>query len=285
MDKLTRDLVTEYADKGIIVQSLLPGYVATNMSRIRISSYTAPSAIEYAKVALKTIGLQSRSAAYPPHRVMVTLWTNWNYQIFTSCIYPHLLIILLLRTVIWNQLGSILLPQLLVSSQLQDNPSNVAESQKESSETCEGSITLTSSSKSHQLHILISIKSESSYNAKESILCTHLLTFHLFHGKSRRFWRWGCGKLDFFKQNDTTIHIVFRYATYKHSLILTLYVYLLATIYWLWLELCKGIYKWIDWRMYYYHKIYFFEKENTYIVGETSIFIVGNICYLNEKRK
>lgn len=72
MDKLTRDLVTEYADKGIIVQSLLPGYVATNMSRIRISSYTAPSATEYAEVALKTIGLQSRSAAYPPHRVMVT---------------------------------------------------------------------------------------------------------------------------------------------------------------------------------------------------------------------
>lgn len=71
MDKLTRDLVTEYADKGIIVQSLLPGYVATNMSRIRISSYTAPSATEYAQVALKTIGLQSRSAAYPPHRVMV----------------------------------------------------------------------------------------------------------------------------------------------------------------------------------------------------------------------
>jgi len=71
MDKLTRDLVTEYSDKGIVVQSLLPGYVATNMSRIRVSSYTAPSAAEYTKVALKTIGLQTRTAAYPPHRVMV----------------------------------------------------------------------------------------------------------------------------------------------------------------------------------------------------------------------
>ena len=71
MDKLTRDLVTEYKDTGIIVQSLMPGYVATNMSRIRISSYTAPSPTEYTQVALKTIGLQTRSAGYPPHRVMV----------------------------------------------------------------------------------------------------------------------------------------------------------------------------------------------------------------------
>lgn len=72
MDKLTRDLVTEYAEKGIIVQSVLPGYVATNMSRIRISSYTAPSATEYTQVALRTIGLQTRTAAYPPHRIMVS---------------------------------------------------------------------------------------------------------------------------------------------------------------------------------------------------------------------
>jgi len=71
MDKLSRDLITEYSGKGIIVQSVLPGYVATNMSRIRTSSYTAPSAEEFAKVALKTIGLQSRTAAYPPHRVML----------------------------------------------------------------------------------------------------------------------------------------------------------------------------------------------------------------------
>lgn len=47
-------------------------FVATNMSRIRLSSYTAPSATEYTKVALKTIGLQNRTAAYPPHRVMVS---------------------------------------------------------------------------------------------------------------------------------------------------------------------------------------------------------------------
>ncbi|CAL8104932.1 unnamed protein product [Orchesella dallaii] len=83
MDKLTRDMVTEYADKGIVVQSLLPGYVATNMSRIRISSYTAPSATEYAKVALKTIGLQSRSAAYPPHRVML-FGISWGQFFFPN---------------------------------------------------------------------------------------------------------------------------------------------------------------------------------------------------------
>jgi len=83
MDKISRDLATEYADKGIIVQSVLPGYVATNMSRIRISSYTAPSATEYTQVALKTIGLQMRSAAYPPHRVML-FGVSWGQFFFPN---------------------------------------------------------------------------------------------------------------------------------------------------------------------------------------------------------
>jgi 17beta-estradiol 17-dehydrogenase / very-long-chain 3-oxoacyl-CoA reductase len=83
MDKLTRDLVTEYKDKGIIVQSVLPGYVATNMSRIRISSYTAPSATEYTQVALKTIGLQTRTAAYPPHRIML-FGISWGVFFFPN---------------------------------------------------------------------------------------------------------------------------------------------------------------------------------------------------------
>lgn len=71
MDKLSRDLITEYSDKGIIIQSLLPGYVVSNMSKIKEPSYHAPSAKDFVKVALKTIGLQTRTAAYPPHRVMV----------------------------------------------------------------------------------------------------------------------------------------------------------------------------------------------------------------------
>jgi len=83
MDKITRDLVTEYADKGIIVQSVLPGYVATNMSRIRVSSYTAPSATEYTQVALKTIGLQTRTAAYPPHRIML-FGISWGQFFFPN---------------------------------------------------------------------------------------------------------------------------------------------------------------------------------------------------------
>jgi hypothetical protein len=140
MDKLTRDLVTEYSDKGIIVQSVLPGYVATNMSRIRISSYTAPSSTEFTKVALKTIGLQTRTAAYPPHRVMVcnaridndfrsfcpTLKYQRNQML---CFLFHLF------AVIWNQLGTIFPTELPCSSFIPNHSSNVAESKEESSKT------------------------------------------------------------------------------------------------------------------------------------------------------
>jgi len=137
MDKLTRDLVTEYSDKGIIVQSVLPGYVATNMSRIRISSYTAPSSTEFTKVALKTIGLQTRTAAYPPHRVMVNDHNaNATYSPNLSSTSETYTDLNFLSTVIRNKLGTVFPPELSSSSFLPNNPSDVAEGKKEPSKTC-----------------------------------------------------------------------------------------------------------------------------------------------------
>lgn len=61
---------TEYRAQGIYVQSIQPGFVATNMSKIRKPSAFAPSADTYVENALKTLGIAERTAGYLPHTLM-----------------------------------------------------------------------------------------------------------------------------------------------------------------------------------------------------------------------
>ncbi|XP_055590922.1 very-long-chain 3-oxoacyl-CoA reductase-like [Uranotaenia lowii] len=67
MDKFSDDLATEYAKHGIIVQSILPGPVATNMSKIRRSTWMACSPKTFASNALNTLGIARHSTGYYPH--------------------------------------------------------------------------------------------------------------------------------------------------------------------------------------------------------------------------
>ncbi|XP_019858264.1 PREDICTED: very-long-chain 3-oxoacyl-CoA reductase-like [Amphimedon queenslandica] len=60
-------LQTEYRRKGIIVQCVSPGFVATAMSGIRRPSLIAPDPVTYAKRAVATIGLRDHTNAYIPH--------------------------------------------------------------------------------------------------------------------------------------------------------------------------------------------------------------------------
>lgn len=69
--KFSEDLATEYSKFGITVQCLLPGYVATNMSKIRSSTWMAPSPLNYTKEALKTVGVMERTTGYFPHTLLV----------------------------------------------------------------------------------------------------------------------------------------------------------------------------------------------------------------------
>ncbi|CAD7090927.1 unnamed protein product [Hermetia illucens] len=55
VDKFSVDLNTEYSSQGIIVQSVLPGYVATNMSKIRKETFLAPNSDNYVASALTTL--------------------------------------------------------------------------------------------------------------------------------------------------------------------------------------------------------------------------------------
>ena len=69
VDFLSRGLQAEYASKGIIVQSLLPSYVATNMSKIRKASLLVPTPSAYVKGALRTVGIEERTYGYWSHKL------------------------------------------------------------------------------------------------------------------------------------------------------------------------------------------------------------------------
>lgn len=70
MDKFTEDLSIEYGKRGIIVQSVLPGFVCSNMSKIKKPTWLAPSADSYVKSAIRTIGIARHTTGYYPHAIM-----------------------------------------------------------------------------------------------------------------------------------------------------------------------------------------------------------------------
>uniref|UniRef100_UPI00358F8676 very-long-chain 3-oxoacyl-CoA reductase n=1 Tax=Myxine glutinosa TaxID=7769 RepID=UPI00358F8676 len=70
VDFFSRALDTEYRSRGIIVQSVLPFFVVTNMSRIKKASLDKPDPGTYAQAALATVGLRSRTCGYLPHSIM-----------------------------------------------------------------------------------------------------------------------------------------------------------------------------------------------------------------------
>lgn len=60
VNKFSDDLQTEYKEHGILIQSVQPGFVATNMSKIRKASVFAPSPETYVRSALSTWALPPR---------------------------------------------------------------------------------------------------------------------------------------------------------------------------------------------------------------------------------
>lgn len=58
----------EYLKKGIIIQSVLPGFVSTNMSKMR-PSFTTCTPEAFVKWALKTVGVETQTYGYPVHKL------------------------------------------------------------------------------------------------------------------------------------------------------------------------------------------------------------------------
>ena len=74
LNKLSVDLASEYKSKGIAVQSQMPYFVVSKMSKIRRSSLTTPTAMEYAEAAVKQIGYNGLISPYPVHAVIFFLF-------------------------------------------------------------------------------------------------------------------------------------------------------------------------------------------------------------------
>lgn len=70
VDKFSDDLSVEYAKKGIIVQSVLPGPVATNMSKIKKSTWMATTPQRFVDSALQTVGIALHTTGYYPHSLL-----------------------------------------------------------------------------------------------------------------------------------------------------------------------------------------------------------------------
>ncbi|XP_068595177.1 very-long-chain 3-oxoacyl-CoA reductase-A [Brachionichthys hirsutus] len=70
VDFFSRCLQEEYRRQGIIVQSVLPFFVATKMTRIRTPTLDKPTPERYVAAELNTVGLQTQTNGYFPHAVM-----------------------------------------------------------------------------------------------------------------------------------------------------------------------------------------------------------------------
>uniref|UniRef100_A0A6M2CP35 Putative hydroxysteroid 17-beta dehydrogenase n=1 Tax=Rhipicephalus microplus TaxID=6941 RepID=A0A6M2CP35_RHIMP len=69
LDNLSQGLHAEYKDRGIFIQSVMPAYVSTKMSKIRKATYMVPTATSYVREALNTVGIEHATYGYGPHKI------------------------------------------------------------------------------------------------------------------------------------------------------------------------------------------------------------------------
>jgi 17beta-estradiol 17-dehydrogenase / very-long-chain 3-oxoacyl-CoA reductase len=73
VEKFSRDLSLECQHLGVTVQCVLPGFVATNMSRFK-SSLTVPSPKQFVRGHMNTLGLEASSPGYWVHKIQIGLY-------------------------------------------------------------------------------------------------------------------------------------------------------------------------------------------------------------------
>lgn len=70
VDFFSQGLQSEYGSKGVIIQSVMPFFVATKMTKIRRATLDKPTPERYVAAEINTVGLQTRTNGYLPHAVM-----------------------------------------------------------------------------------------------------------------------------------------------------------------------------------------------------------------------
>lgn len=79
--------------EGIVVQSVLPGFVATNMTKLRRTTLLAPGPDKYVASALCTIGYSRHSTGYLPHALKQVVLTTFHtyFPDLTNSIVLHVM--------------------------------------------------------------------------------------------------------------------------------------------------------------------------------------------------
>jgi 17beta-estradiol 17-dehydrogenase / very-long-chain 3-oxoacyl-CoA reductase len=81
----THGLIGEYADKGIVFQSVHPYYVATKMSKIKRASWFAPDPTYYAQSALNTVGIENETTGCLSHAIQHAI-----LELIPGCVFTYL---------------------------------------------------------------------------------------------------------------------------------------------------------------------------------------------------
>lgn len=87
VEKFSEGLEMEYSKKGILVQCVLPGFVCSNMSGIRRSSFFAPTAEEFVKSAINLVGTMKKTTGYLPHTFFVNIINGIGCISYNFCVW------------------------------------------------------------------------------------------------------------------------------------------------------------------------------------------------------
>ncbi|XP_029177040.1 very-long-chain 3-oxoacyl-CoA reductase [Nylanderia fulva] len=87
IDKLSADLAAEAAPRGVTVQCVLPGPVATKMSKIKRSTWMAPTPEKFVEASLKTVGIESHTTGYPPHSLIIGVINSLRFLSETGAVW------------------------------------------------------------------------------------------------------------------------------------------------------------------------------------------------------
>lgn len=80
VDKFSEEINTEYCSKGIIVQTIAPAMVQTNMCRMPRNFFcTTPD--EYVTAALRSIGYANRTTGHLPHILLLVILTTFDNHV------------------------------------------------------------------------------------------------------------------------------------------------------------------------------------------------------------
>ena len=82
VDYFSRSLQFEYSDKGITIQSVLPVFVTSKLSKINRPTMMVPTPDNYVRHQLRTVGIEARTYGYYAHKMQGFLMDSFIANIF-----------------------------------------------------------------------------------------------------------------------------------------------------------------------------------------------------------